>query len=300
MSLAEIRVRLEAVSSPEERERMAAILRLDPRSGARSMGEAVDRGERARRTERERLVRFFARREQLLQSGVNFVAGVDEVGVGPLAGPLVAAAVIFPREVELDALSGLDDSKRVARKVREALDREIRRQAAAVFVAEVSSSDVDRLNPHGASLAAMKRAVSGLQLQPGHVLVDARTIPDLAIPQTALIHGDALDASIAAASSGVGYSPSQGWSTTRMRGKAERSWRASSGAVSRRRLNASETECPTRTGTRTAVACTRSPGAWSIFRISASIFSSSVEMSLPSRNPSHCGNTLKAGTFGNC
>ncbi len=198
--LAEIRARLEAVSSSEERERMAAILRLDPRSGARSMGEAVDRGERARRTERERLVRFFARREQLLQSGVNFVAGVDEVGVGPLAGPLVAAAVIFPREVELGALSGLDDSKRVARKLREMLDREIRRQAAAVFVAEVSSSDVDRLNPHGASLAAMKRAVSGLQLQPGHVLVDARTIPDLAIPQTALIHGDALDAWIAAAS----------------------------------------------------------------------------------------------------
>jgi len=152
--LAEIRARLEAASSSEERERMVAILRRDPRSGARSLGDAVDRRERARRAERARLVRFFARREELLQSGVKFVAGVDEVGVGPLAGPLVAAAVIFPREVELDALSGLDDSKRVARKAREALDREIRRQAAAVFVAEVSSSDVDRLNTHRASLAA--------------------------------------------------------------------------------------------------------------------------------------------------
>jgi ribonuclease HII len=198
--LAEIRARLEAVSSSEERERMVAILRRDPRSGARSLGDAVDRRERARRTERDRLVRFFARREKLLQSGVKFVAGVDEVGVGPLAGPLVAAAVIFPREVELDALSGLDDSKRVARKAREALDREIRRQAAAVFVAEVSASDVDRLNTHRASLAAMKQAISGLELRPGHVLVDARTIPDLGVPQTALIHGDALDASIAAAS----------------------------------------------------------------------------------------------------
>ncbi|MBW1842761.1 MAG: ribonuclease HII [Deltaproteobacteria bacterium] len=198
--LAEIRARLEAVSSSEERERMAAILRSDSRSGARLLGDAIDRRERARHTERERLVRFFARREQLLQSGVNFVAGVDEVGVGPLAGPLVAAAVVFPHEVELEALSGLDDSKRVARKAREALDREIRKQAAAVFVAEISSIDVDRLNPHGASLAAMKRAVAGLPLQPGHVLVDARTIPDLAVPQTALIHGDALDASIAAAS----------------------------------------------------------------------------------------------------
>jgi len=198
--LAEIRARIDAASSSDERERIAAILRLDSRSGARSLGDAVGRREAARRTERDRLVRFFARREQLLQSGVEFVAGVDEVGVGPLAGPLVAAAVIFQREVKLDALAGLDDSKRVARKVREVLDLEIRRQAAAVFVAEVSSADVDRLNPHGATLAAMKRAVSGLQLQPGHVLVDARTIPDLSVSQTALIHGDALDASIAAAS----------------------------------------------------------------------------------------------------
>jgi ribonuclease HII len=198
--LAEIRARLEAASSSEERERMAAILRLDPRSGARSLSETVERRERARRAERDRLVRFFARRERLLQSGVKFVAGVDEVGVGPLAGPLVAAAVIFPREVKLDALTGLDDSKRVARKAREALDREIRRQAAAVFVAEVSPADVDQLNPHGASLAAMKRAISGLELRPDHVLVDARTIPDLGVSQTALVHGDALDASIAAAS----------------------------------------------------------------------------------------------------
>jgi len=198
--LAEIRARLEAVSSPEERERIAAMLRHDPRSGARSLGARLDRRERARRTERDRLLRFFARRERLLRSGVKFIAGVDEVGVGPLAGPLVAAAVVFSREVELDALSGLDDSKRLTRKVREALDLEIRRQAAAVFVAEVSSADVDRLNPHRASLAAMKRAVSGLGLRPGHVLVDARTIPDLDVPQTALVHGDSLDASIAAAS----------------------------------------------------------------------------------------------------
>jgi ribonuclease HII len=200
VSLAEIRARLEAVSSPRERERMAAILLRDPRSGARALGARVDRRERARRTERDRLLRFFSRREQLLQSGARFVAGVDEVGGGPLAGPLVAAAVIFPREVELDALSGLDDSKRLSRKMREALDLEIRRQACAVCIAEVSSSDVDRLNTHRASLEAMHRAISGLELRPDHVLVDARTIPALGVPQTALIGGDSLDASIAAAS----------------------------------------------------------------------------------------------------
>ena len=198
--LAEIRARLEAVSALDERQRMAATLHRDPRSGARSLAAWVDRRERARRSERDRLLRFFSRRERLLQSGVKFVAGTDEVGVGPLAGPLVAAAVIFPREIEFDALSGLDDSKRLTRKVREALDLEIRRQACAVFVAEASSAEVDRLNPLGASLAAMKRAISGLRFRPGHVLVDARTIPDLGVPQTALVHGDALDASIAAAS----------------------------------------------------------------------------------------------------
>ena len=72
--LAEIRARLEAVSSPKERERLAAMLRCDPRSGARSLGAWVDRRERARRTERDRLVRFFSRRERLLQSGVEDVA----------------------------------------------------------------------------------------------------------------------------------------------------------------------------------------------------------------------------------
>ena len=198
--LAEIRARLEVASSSQERERIAAVLLRDPRSGARSLGARMDRRERARRAERDRLLRFFSRRERLLQSGAKFVAGVDEVGVGPLAGPLVAAAVIFPREVEFEALSGLDDSKRLSRKLREALDLEIRGQASAICVAEVSSTDVDRLNPSRASLAAMKRAISGLELQPEHVLVDARTIPDLDVPQTALIRGDSLDASIAAAS----------------------------------------------------------------------------------------------------
>ena len=83
--LAEIRARLEAVSSSEERERMVAILRRDPRSGARSLGDAVDRRERARRAERERPVRFFARRGNLPQSRMTFVPGGGEVGGGARA-----------------------------------------------------------------------------------------------------------------------------------------------------------------------------------------------------------------------
>jgi ribonuclease HII len=125
------------------------------------------------------------------------VAGVDEVGVGPLAGPVVAAAVVLPLRVRLP---GLDDSKQLPRAARERLDQAIREQALAVSLAEVSVEDVDRLNVLRASLEAMRLAVCGLGLRPDHVLVDARTIPDIEITQTALIDGDARDGSIAAAS----------------------------------------------------------------------------------------------------
>jgi ribonuclease HII len=125
------------------------------------------------------------------------VAGVDEVGVGCLAGPVVAAAVVLPERVDLP---GLDDSKRLARAAREALDARIRAQALALAVAEVEPREVDRLNVLRASLEAMRRAVEALALRPDHVLVDARTIPSIRAPQTALPHGDARDGSIAAAS----------------------------------------------------------------------------------------------------
>jgi ribonuclease HII len=179
---------------------MAAMLLRDPRRGARSLGAWVERCEAARRAERARLSKLFARRNQLFRSGLKFVAGVDEVGVGPLAGPLVAAAVILPRRVDFEALQGLNDSKQMNSAVRKKLEREIRKQALAVSVGEVSCEEVDRLNPYQGGLAAMGRAVAGLGVRPHHVLVDARTIPDLAIAQTALVHGDAIDGSIAAAS----------------------------------------------------------------------------------------------------
>ena len=162
--------------------------------------ERAARAECAARYERARLAGLFALRDRLLHSGVELVAGVDEVGVGPLAGPLVAAAVIFARELDCEALRGLDDSKRLTPRARARLDREIRRQARALCVAEIPAADVDRLNPYRASLEAMQRAIAGLPVRPDHVLVDARTLPELGAAQTALVHGDARDASIAAAS----------------------------------------------------------------------------------------------------
>ncbi len=127
------------------------------------------------------------------------MAGVDEVGVGPLAGPVVSAAVMLPEEVDLP---GLDDSKKLSPGKREQLAVRIHEQALGVAVAEVSAVEIDRMNIFRASLEAMRRAVCALsdRVEIDHLMVDARTIPKIATPQTALIQGDSLDGSIAAAS----------------------------------------------------------------------------------------------------
>ena len=145
----------------------------------------------ARRRVMLRLERGFWRR------GLLRVAGVDEVGVGPLAGPLVASAVILPVEV---SLRGIDDSKRLTRKRREQLAEEIRACAVAIGVGVVDVRDVDRLNVYHAALEAMRRAVLALAVPPQQLLVDARSVPGLDISQMSIIKGDAQSYSIAAAS----------------------------------------------------------------------------------------------------
>jgi ribonuclease HII len=131
--------------------------------------------------------------------GCRRVAGVDEVGIGPLAGPVVAAAVALPETIELP---GLDDSKKLSPSERERLATAIREQAVGVALGEVSAREVDRMNVFRAGLEAMRRAATALieRLEIDHLMVDARTIPDMEIPQTSLIHGDTIDGSIAAAS----------------------------------------------------------------------------------------------------
>jgi ribonuclease HII len=196
--LAALRLRLRACDGePRALARLLRALGADPRAGARSLAEATaGRLEEARREQR-RLAALFARRRALMRGGARVVAGVDEVGMGPLAGPVVAAAVALPARVRLP---GLDDSKRLAAPVRERLAAAIRAEALAVAVAELWPDEIDRRNIYRAGLEAMRRAVAALAVPPDHVLVDARTIPDLAVPQTPLVGGDALDGSIAAAS----------------------------------------------------------------------------------------------------
>ena len=127
----------------------------------------------------------------------TLVAGVDEAGRGPLAGPVVAAAVILPRGCCPD---GLDDSKKVPAGRREALAALIRRMAPAWAIGVSTVSEIDGENIHRAGFLAMKRAIASLAIRPEHLLVDGYAIPGAPVAQTAVKHGDALCAAIAAAS----------------------------------------------------------------------------------------------------
>lgn len=127
----------------------------------------------------------------------GLIAGVDEAGRGPLAGPVVAAAVILD---ELKPIKGLADSKVLTPRKRERLFDEIRAKALACCIAEASVDEIDRLNILQATMLAMRRAVEGLRLLPHKVLVDGNRLPVLRMPAEAIVKGDAKVASISAAS----------------------------------------------------------------------------------------------------
>ncbi len=127
----------------------------------------------------------------------GLVAGVDEAGRGPLAGPVVAAAVILD---DRQPIAGLADSKVLSPRKRERLFDEIRAKALACCIAEASVEEIDRLNILQASLLAMRRAVEGLRLVPRRVLVDGNQLPALNMPAAAIVSGDAKVPAISAAS----------------------------------------------------------------------------------------------------
>ena len=136
--------------------------------------------------------------ERLLWSaGLARVAGIDEVGMGPLAGPVVAAAVVF---AEGSSLRGIADSKTMLAPAREKAAAAIRAEALAVGLGVVEPDEIDRVNIYQAGLLAMRRAVAALPFAPDHLVVDARRIPDVDVPQTRYVHGDAIVYSVAAAS----------------------------------------------------------------------------------------------------
>lgn len=140
----------------------------------------------------------FEREIALWNAGRSFVAGIDEAGRGPLAGPVVAAAVVFPQGTK--TIRGLRDSKMLPAAKRERLATVVRARAVAIGVGAASVREIDRLNIRRATILAMQRALGRLGLDPAQVLVDGVWLPELGRPHDAIVDGDALCQSIAAAS----------------------------------------------------------------------------------------------------
>ena len=136
---------------------------------------------------------------ELLAQGCRYIVDVDEVGRGPLAGPVVAAAVIMPLSDE-EIIAGIDDSKKLSAKKREALAEEIKKRAVAYAICEIQAEEIDEINILQATRLCMKRAVEKLPVASDMVLTDGNMTLDISLPQRSIVKGDSLSYSIGAAS----------------------------------------------------------------------------------------------------
>jgi ribonuclease HII len=196
LSVADLRLRYVDEGRPLPAD-LEAALASEPRAGARAVLASVKRRRRSNRAEGQRLRNLLRYETRLWARGVTLVAGVDEAGMAPLAGPVVAAACILPRDYRP---RGVDDSKQLDAGERERLAADIKKNAVAWAVGRAEVGEIDRLNIYWAGILSLRRAVLGLDPRPEHLLIDARRIRDLDIPQDGIVHGDALSLTIAAAS----------------------------------------------------------------------------------------------------
>jgi ribonuclease HII len=173
------------------------VLRADTRAGARDILAIIDKRRSKNRAEGQRLRKMLRFETSLWERGHQAVAGVDEAGMSPLAGPVAAAAVILKPGTRI---IGIDDSKKLDPAARVELAAEIKEKAASWCVAFVEVEEIDAINIYWAGIRAMQRAVQGLGSVPQHLLIDAKRLKKIDIPQQAIIKGDAKSASIAAAS----------------------------------------------------------------------------------------------------
>lgn len=195
-SLAQIKLRYVTRGRPLDAAAEAA-LRSDPRPGARAILNAIARRRFDNRSEGQRLRRLLRHENALWADGIAYVAGVDEAGMSPLAGPVAAAAVIFAPGFRIP---GIDDSKKLDAASRTHFAAEIKESALAFSIGFAAVEEIDTLNIYWAGMLAMRRAVEGLSVEAQHLLIDARRIRDLPIPQQPIIGGDGKSFSIAAAS----------------------------------------------------------------------------------------------------
>ena len=173
-------------------------LDVDRRQGAHQLARRIRGRYRSNRSEGQRLHYLLRFEIELWAEGYGAVAGVDEAGMAPLAGPVVAGAVVLPQNYKL---RGLNDSKKILDPEKRCeLAIQIKQDAICWSVVFAEVDEIDKINIDHAGLLAMQRAVHGLTVQPEFILVDARRIPNCSVPQRGIIRGDALSASIAAAS----------------------------------------------------------------------------------------------------
>ena len=190
----------------EVKERLAMIdeldhplfeeLILDGRAGVQAAISKRKRELQKRLDEDERLEGMLAYEKELYTQGIQLIAGVDEVGRGPLAGPVVAAAVILPKACKIP---GLNDSKKIPKSKHKEIYEDVLQNAIAIGIGVKDNQVIDQVNIYEATKLAMMEAIGQLEPQPQHLLIDAMKL-DLPIPQTSIIKGDANSLSIAAAS----------------------------------------------------------------------------------------------------
>jgi ribonuclease HII len=172
-------------------------LKADARPGAKAILAAVAKRRHEHRSEGQRLRKMLRFEQAIWATGTVHVAGVDEAGMSPLAGPVYAAAVVLSPGTRI---AEVDDSKKLDAAARERLAVEIKATAVAWCVGIATVEEIDTLNIYWAGLLAMQRAVEGLSIPAQHLLIDARRLKELAIPQERIVKGDARSLSIAAAS----------------------------------------------------------------------------------------------------
>lgn len=193
-NISQIKEILSSIHSIEDP--MFQQLSLDMRKGVQTALKSCQKRIEKEQKRAEHFIEMQYYERLAYKEGASFIAGVDEVGRGPLAGPVVAAAVILPKNIE-DL--GFDDSKKLSASKREEIYRLIQEKAIAIGIGIVDADIIDQVNIYQASRLAMQQAVSELKIQPDYLLIDAMKI-DVNTPQIGIIKGDAKSISIAAAS----------------------------------------------------------------------------------------------------
>ncbi len=194
LSIAEVKKKLSEVNDLSEE--MLSELQKDSRQGVKKLLIKWNKDKENQNklvAQYKEMNRF---ENDLAEQGVSLIAGIDEAGRGPLAGPVVAAAVILPRTA---SLIGVNDSKQLSEKKREAFFEQISQEASAIGVGVVEAQEIDRINIYEAAKQAMKAALSDMSMPAEHLLIDAMTL-STGLPETSLIKGDSRSISIASAS----------------------------------------------------------------------------------------------------